>query len=139
MISKKPAFMKSIQYAGKEMIFQAPKPLFWRAIMNNDHGNGFGFDSSGWYAASLIPPRVADISVEDKEKHVNVSFVYDLSIHLDARVTVTYTVYANVSMKIHSAYVGVKVLIDIPIHPISFKMSVDYQHIEWYTNGPKLC
>lgn len=136
IFSRKPASLKSIRYAGKEMIDQAPKPLFWRALTDNDHGNGFGFESSGWYAASLIP-KVTDISVKEKETHVDVSFVYALSIHSDAKVTVTYTVYADGSMKVHSAYEGVKGLPDVPIHAVSFKIPADYHQIEWYANGPE--
>src|SRR5699024_399450 len=37
IFSRKPASLKSIKYAGKEMIDQAPKPLFWRALTDNDH------------------------------------------------------------------------------------------------------
>lgn len=136
MFSKESASLKSIRYAGREMINQTPKPLFWRALTDNDYGNGFGFESSGWYAASLIQ-KVIDVSVQEEETHVNVFIVYALSIHPDAKVTVMYTVYANGSMKIRSSYEGVKGLPDIPIHALSFKMPSEYHNIEWYANGPE--
>src|SRR5699024_11044555 len=92
--------------------------------------------SSSWYAASLAP-MCTDISLEDKETYATVTFVYALSIHRDVKVTVTYTVYADGSIKVHSAYEGVKGLPDVPIHALSFKIPADYNQIDWYANGPE--
>ncbi|HLQ98283.1 MAG TPA: glycoside hydrolase family 2 TIM barrel-domain containing protein [Candidatus Dormibacteraeota bacterium] len=135
IFSRKPALLSSVRYAGREMIDKAPKPLFWRALTDNDIGSGFGFESGGWYSASLLP-KCTDITVQDQKTHATVSFSYHLSIHPDAKVVLTYTVYANGSMKVHSSYNGVKGLPDIPIHAVFFKIPAAYNQVDWYANGP---
>src|SRR5699024_1993833 len=136
IFSRKPASLSSIRYAGREMIDKAPTPLFWRALTDNDHGNAFGFYSSVWYAASLVP-ICTDISLQDNKTNATISFEYALSIHRDVKVTVTYTVYANGSIKVHSAYDGVRGLPDVPIHALCFKIPADYNQLDWYANGPE--
>ena len=44
----------SIVYNGKEYLYRAPKPAFWRASTENDKGNRFQAKSSIWMAADLF-------------------------------------------------------------------------------------
>lgn len=135
IFSRKVGTLVSLQYAGREMIKTTPMPTFWRALTDNDRGNQFGFGSSGWYAASLMP-KCTNVSFEDKETQAVVNFDYALSIHRDAKVSISYTVYADGGIKIKSSYYGVQGLPDIPIHAVSFKVSADYDQLHWYANGP---
>lgn len=41
----------SMKLHGKECLFRAPRPAFWRASTENDVGNGFASRSSVWFAA----------------------------------------------------------------------------------------
>lgn len=136
IFSRKAGSLVSLQYAGKEMITKAPMPLFWRALTDNDRGNQFGFDSGGWYAASFMP-RCMNVSFENKDTHAVVNFDYALSIHQDAKVTISYTVYSDGSLNVQSSYHGVKGLPDLPIHAVSFTISADYDQLDWFANGPE--
>lgn len=125
----------SLTYAGKQMIKTPPKPLFWRALTDNDRGNQSYFDASSWYAASLGQKKI-DMRLEDFTTHATISFDYALAIHPDAKVTVAYTVYADGTMKVKSSYEGVAGLPDLPIYAIVFKLDADYNNLDWYANGP---
>ena len=55
--------MESLYKYGKEWLYRAPKPTFWRATTDNDRGNGFSYRSAVWLAvhspASPHYPRQA--------------------------------------------------------------------------------
>lgn len=136
MFSRKIGSLVSLQYSGREMIKEPPKPLFWRALTDNDRGNLFGFTSGAWYAASFLP-KCIDVSFEDKGSHATIHFLYALSIHKESRVKISYTVYANGNIRVAYSYKGVKGLPDIPIHAVSFKTSPEYENLEWYAKGPE--
>lgn len=136
IFSRKLGSLVSLKYAGKEMIEHEPTPLFWRALTDNDRGSQLGFTSAGWYAASL-EQKCTGVDVQEEATHVTVSFHYALSIHPDAKVTIVYMVYADGSIKVHSSYQGVTGLPDIPTHAVTFKISADYDQLEWYARGPE--
>lgn len=136
IFSRKIGSLVSLNYAGKEFINKVPLPLFWRALTDNDRGNNFGFDSSGWYAASLMP-KCTDVSFLDKGNYAVVNFEYALSINKASKVKVSYTVYADGQIQVESIYTGVKGLPDMPINAVSFKIPSDYNQVEWYANGPR--
>lgn len=125
----------SLKYAGKQMIKMPPKPIFWRALTDNDRGNHSYFESSGWYGAHMGQKKI-DMRVEDHKTHTVVSYDYALAIHPDAKVTVDYTVYADGSIKVKSSYKGVAGLPDLPTYAMSFKVDADYDQLDWYAKGP---
>ena len=43
--------MESLYKDGKEWLYRAPRPAFWRAVTDNDRGCGFAFRSAVWSAA----------------------------------------------------------------------------------------
>jgi len=114
---------------------QGPKPLFWRAVTDNDRGNNFAFDHSQWYGASIVQKCVG-MKLEEKESHATIEFKHALSIHKDVEMTVSYTMYADGKIKVKSHYQGVKGLPNMPIHALSFKLPADYKQLNWYANGP---
>lgn len=136
IFSRKIGTLVSLKYADREMITKAPMPLFWRALTDNDRGNQFGFENSGWYAASLMP-KCTNVTFENKDTHATVNFDYALSIHQDTKVTISYTVYSDGRIKVNSSYQGVKGLPDMPINAVSFKISADYDQLDWFANGPE--
>lgn len=136
LFSKKFGTLVSLNYAGREMIQGEPSPLFWRAMTDNDRGNQSNYDMSAWYAAS-IGQKCINIRVDDQETHATIRFDYALAIHQDVKLAVSYTAYANGSIKISTSYKGVAGLPDMPIFGISFKTSADYNNLNWYARGPE--
>ena len=46
--------MESLVANGREWLYRAPKPTFWRAVTDNDRGCGFPFRSARWMGADLF-------------------------------------------------------------------------------------
>jgi len=136
MFSKQVGSLTSLRYGRREMIAAPPAPLFWRATTDNDRGYAQGFEAAGWYAASLTRKCVG-IDIQERPGSVTVTYRYALSISKKVEVTVSYTVYTDGSVNVHSRYDGTEGLPDLPIFALSFKVPADYANLEWYANGPE--
>lgn len=135
LFSRETGKLISLKYSGKEMMEHAPRPLFWRALTDNDRGNYFGFESSGWYGASLVQ-KCLNVELIEEKDHATVHSHYALSIHPDAELSISYTVYPDGKIQVRPSYKGVKGLPDMPIFAVYFKISADYQQLDWYAKGP---
>ncbi|MEH7127608.1 glycoside hydrolase family 2 TIM barrel-domain containing protein [Neobacillus drentensis] len=136
LFSKQAGSLVSLNYAGKEMIALPPAPLFWRATTDNDRGYSQGFHSGLWYAASLTRRCVA-IDLKNDKGQVTVAFTYKLSISEEVVVKISYTVFADGSVRVKSVYHGANHLPQMPIFAVSFKVPADYDQLEWYAMGPE--
>ncbi|MDR7238480.1 glycoside hydrolase family 2 TIM barrel-domain containing protein [Neobacillus drentensis] len=136
LFSKQAGSLVSLNYAGKEMIALPPAPLFWRATTDNDRGYSQGFHSGLWYAASLTR-RCVGIKLENDKGQVTVAFTYQLSISEEVVVKISYTVFADGSVRVKSIYQGADHLPQMPIFAVSFKVPADYDQLEWYAMGPE--
>ncbi|WHY22126.1 glycoside hydrolase family 2 TIM barrel-domain containing protein [Paenibacillus sp. G2S3] len=136
MFSKQAGTLISVKYSGREMISLPPAPLFWRAMTDNDKGAGMHFDSSSWYAASLSR-RILSFELMEEEDRATVTYVYKLSVSEGVRVSVTYTVFSDGSIKVQSSYHGEPGLPKFPLFALTFKVPADYYQLKWYANGPE--
>lgn len=136
MFSKQAGTLISVKYSGREMISLPPAPLFWRATTDNDKGAGIHFDSSSWYAASLSI-RTLSFELMEEEDRATLTYVYKLSVSEEIRVSVTYTVFSDGSIKVKSSYHGEPGLPKLPIFALTFKVPADYYQLNWYANGPE--
>ncbi|CAH2715824.1 Beta-galactosidase [Neobacillus rhizosphaerae] len=136
LFSKQVGSLVSLNYAGREMIALPPAPLFWRATTDNDRGYSQGFRSGIWYAASLARQCVG-IDLEEGVGQVCVSFTYSLPMNTDVKVKISYTVFADGSVRVKSVYHGATNLPQMPIFAVTFKVPADYDQLEWYALGPE--
>lgn len=127
----------SLKYGENEMMKQPIKPIFWRAMTDNDRGNGTNFNNAEWYAASLAPQSAEVKIIEENNEYVIIKSNYRLSVHEDVKVSIQYTIYNDGKIKVEYFYNGIENLSDIPTHAVSFKMSADYDQLDWYANGPE--
>ncbi|AOZ92399.1 glycoside hydrolase family 2 TIM barrel-domain containing protein [Paenibacillus crassostreae] len=136
LFSKAQGSLVSLQYAGREMISRPPYPQYWRAMTDNDRGMGSGYTHSGWYAASLMP-RCVDVEIVEQDNSALITFTYTVSISEHVKVTVTYKVTPDGSLRVKTRYQGTTGLPTLPIFALSFKIPADYSHLEWYAMGPE--
>ncbi len=136
LFSKAVGSLVSLRYGDREMIAAPPRPLFWRALTDNDKGVAQGFHAGAWLAASLAPMGQL-VDVEESPQQVKVTFRYALNIHPDASVTVQYTVRGGGKVQVHARYDGVPGLPEMPIFALTFKMKADYDELDWYAMGPE--
>ncbi|MEH7254698.1 glycoside hydrolase family 2 TIM barrel-domain containing protein [Neobacillus niacini] len=136
MFCRKAKSLISMKYGGREMIEAPLLPLFWRATTDNDKGFSQGYTSGCWYAASLARQSVG-LDVEEHKDKVEVTFTYKFSIHSEIEVKNTFTVFADGNVRVKSVYHGAENLPQMPIFAVSFKVSADYDQLEWYAMGPE--
>lgn len=132
--------LTSYRYGGKELLKTMPKPNFWRAPIDNDCGNDMMARYGQWKLASMYvsthgAPEPNPMVIE--EDKVMVTYHYSLPTRPVAYCDVTYEVYGDGTVKTTLSYDPVKELGDMPEFGMMFKVDADYDHVEWYGNGPE--
>lgn len=131
----------SYRYAGKELLERIPRPNFWRAPTDNDEGNNMPGRYAQWKLASLYlttkdtGKKSNPVIVEEKH-YVELTYFYHFQTTPDAECQVTYRVYGDGTIQTTLSYDPVKELGDMPEFGMMFTVNADYDHVEWYGNGP---
>ncbi len=144
IFSYQTAGLESYRKDGKEWLYRAPKPSFWRATTCNDRGNGFSARSSIWLGADMFI-FLDDVKIEIDGKNfalddvkapkntlllsssyrsastVSVSFIYNTATTSEAKVVVKYTVLHG-RMRVDFEYIGTKGLPELPVCGLRFIM-----------------
>lgn len=141
---------ESLVIDGKEWLYRTPKPAFWRALTDNDRGNGFHLRSGMWLAADLfikcigrklfvdgkereVPKAPENNGYTDKEtaESVRVVFVYETITVPQTEVTVSYEVTGSGRIKVDVHYHGKQNLPELPLFGMRFVMptkAVSYKY-----------
>lgn len=141
----------SYRYGGTEMIKAIPRPNFWRAPTDNDEGNLMPGRYGQWKLASLygshkqIPkefgehhmPPLDNPLLEIKEECAVIIYTYYLPTTPESQCQLSYSVYGDGTISSKLTYDPVAELKDMPEFGVMFKLSADYDHLEWYGMGPE--
>lgn len=133
--------MESLVTDGKEWLYRAPKPTFWRALTDNDRGSRFHLKSGMWLSADLfircshisvsvngteIPmpcaPENNRYSAHETAETIGVTYTYETITTPSARVTVSYEVNGNGEILVKTHYHGVPGLAGLPVFGMRFIM-----------------
>lgn len=133
--------MESLRYAGREWVYRAPKPTFWRALTDNDRGSRFHLKSGCWLAADVfiktvggkicvdgeeipfpIAPENNKYTGEETAKSVAITFDYETLTVPAAKVSVTYTVTADNKITVSGQYFGTEGLPQLPVFGLRWVM-----------------
>lgn len=136
MFSRAEGGMSSLKYGDEEYIIRAPKPVYYRALTDNDRGAGLGNKSGMWLLASLYAV-MSDFDVLEEKDQVTVRFLYDLPIIPAAKTDVAYTVRADGSVLVKAHYHGVKGLPMLPLFGMDIKLKAKYDRYRCYGYGPQ--
>lgn len=126
---------------GKEWLYRTPGPTFWRALTDNDRGNGFALDSGMWLSADLfLRPSGAWVKVDGREiplpaapeneryteeeeaGEIEIKFVHETITVPKTTVEVTYRVRSGGEMSVMAVYHGQKGLPELPVFGMRFIM-----------------
>ena len=134
----------SYRYAGKEMIDKIPMPNFWRAPTDNDNGNNMPQRYAQWKVASMYITHKPcegqeqhDPVISEETDHVSITFTYFMPTTPQSSCTLTYSVYADGTIRTRMNYDPVKELADMPEFGVIFCVDADYDQIKWYGLGPQ--
>lgn len=133
--------LESLNIEGKEWIFRAPKPTFWRALTDNDRGGKFQLRSGMWLAADMfirylgadvavdgvqiplpIAPENNKYSAEESAEEVSVTFYYETITDPAAKTSITYRVLAEGAVEVIGRFEGREGLPELPVFGIRFIM-----------------
>ncbi len=141
---------ESLVIDGKEWLYRAPKPTFWRALTDNDRGNRFHLRSGMWLAADMFVKCVGgSVKVDDKElglpiapinnqysenetsEKIAITFIYETITVPSTKVTVTYEVNVQGQILVDVHYHGNDKLPELPVFGMRFIMptkAVSYRY-----------
>lgn len=133
--------MESLYKDGKEWLYRAPRPAFWRAATDNDRGNGFAFRSAVWSAADrfvrcrkvtarmdgqeiVIPPAPENNKYNGSETcdRFEITYTYETPTVPATEVTVEYLVEADGRIHVQMDYQGRQGLPEFPVFGLRFLM-----------------
>ena len=126
--------IESLVTGGREWVYRAPQPAFWRALTDNDRGSQFHLKSGCWLAADTfikvtgaqvtvdgqdialpIAPENNRYTPDEKADSVAIAFTFETLTVPAAKVTVTYTVTADGRINVACRYFGQKGLPQMPV------------------------
>lgn len=133
--------MESLYKDGKEWLYRAPRPAFWRAATDNDRGNGFVFRSAVWSAVDRFV-RCVKVTARMDEQEISmppapennkyngdetcdrfeISYTYETPTVPVTEVTVSYLVESDGRIHVQVDYLGKQGLPELPVLGLRFLM-----------------
>ncbi len=145
LFDKRKYGLVSYRFKGQEMLKSVPQPNFWRAPVDDDIGNLMPLRYAQWkiaslYASCFTPEKGREPdnpTFIQKEDCVVISYIYYLPTNPRSQCDLDYTVYGDGTVAVKLSYQPVLELGDMPEFGVMFKMSADFDNLEWYGNGPE--
>lgn len=132
---------ESLVSDGKEWLYRSPVPAFWRALTDNDRGNGFHIKSGMWMAADMfircigirvladdveIPmptaPENNRYSGKECAERMKIIYTYETITVPATTVQVSYEVEQQGKIKVDVHYSGQEGLPELPVFGLRFLM-----------------
>lgn len=121
----------SLRAGGREWLWRAPRPAYWRCPTENDRGNGFAAESALWAGAEAYQ-KCADIRVlECSEARVAVRYTYTAPAMPGLKTEVTYTVDGRGTMEVRVHYFGGENRPGLPLLGMRFATPVPVEQVQW--------
>ncbi|SHI79914.1 beta-galactosidase [Arenibacter nanhaiticus] len=127
----------SYAYMGTELIKDGngPRPNFWRAVTDNDFGNGMPYKNIEWKKASLFA-KVSSCEVrQSASNQVDFVVMYQLP-GVDTRFTSVYTVLGTGVLKVHNSLEPSTYKGDIPRVGMKMQLPKDFNQMTYLGRGP---
>lgn len=121
----------SIVSGGREWLWRAPRPAYWRAPTENDFGNKFAYKSSVWSAADIYQTCENTEILSESESCVTVRFIYTSPAIEILKTDITYTLTADGTMQVKVHYHGQNGLPPFPLLGFRFATPVPVETVEW--------
>lgn len=133
--------LESLNVGGKEWLYRSPRPTFWRALTDNDKGNGFGLRSGMWLSADMFmkcsniriivdgremnlpkAPQNNTYTNSETADRVKMIFTYETITVPSTRVETAYEVTVDGKIRVDVHYYGKKGLPELPVFGMRFIM-----------------
>ena len=121
----------SLVSGGREWLWRAPRPAYWRAPTENDLGSGFAQISSVWSAADSWQVCEGMEVLEESGSRVSVRCAYTAPALPGLRTEVTYTVESTGVMGVEVRYRGGPGRPGLPLLGLRFSTPVPVERVRW--------
>ena len=121
----------SLRKDGKEWLWRAPTPAFWRASTDNDRGCGFPQHASAWMAADVFLRKEGCTVLEKSEQRVQICYKYSVPLVPGAGVEITYTVEPQAALRVDAVYHGVPGAPELPCFGVKFQTFAPVARAQW--------
>ena len=116
---------------GREWLWRAPRPAYWRAPTENDLGSGFAAKSSIWAAADAYQKCEGWEVLSESEDAVSIRYTYTAPAMPGLRTEVTYTVDDTGCMTVTAQYHGGAGRPELPLFGLRFATPVPVERVDW--------
>lgn len=135
--SKQSGSLSSYQIDGKELITKDLKPFFWRAVTDNDLGNGMPAKCQVWKDAGEKAQVLSFKSNKLNKQTVEVVVSLDLP-NISSKYQTIYTIYGNGDIKVKNIYIPESNAIPmLPRLGMQMQLPKIFDQIEWFGRGPQ--
>ena len=147
MYSMERGMLISYTVCGREMLKTPPRPVFWRAPIDNDNGNGMPARYGQWKIADLyaMPMGMHQLKAEKgldpmertEDGGVLLRTFWKLPGKPGGECEMRFRFHPCGRVETSLRYDPVEGLGDMPLFGVSFKMDADYDRIRYYGLGPE--
>ena len=121
----------SLVCGGKEWLWRAPRPAYWRSPTENDKGCGFDTKSSVWAAADGWQKCENIEILEESGETVSIRYTYTAPALPGLETEVTYTVEDTGRMIVDVHYYGGPGRPELPLLGLRFATQEPLEAVEW--------
>ena len=121
----------SIVTQGREWIYRAPRPTFWRAPTENDTGCGFPQKSAIWSAVDSYQTGSGPEILEESEAAVSVRYRFTAAIMPGLKTEIIYTLRAEGVMDVNVRYFGAEGRPQLPVFGLRFSTPEPLEKVTW--------
>lgn len=139
VLNKETGFMSSYKVGDFEYLQEPLKPMFWRAINDNDLGNGLDKRAAIWkYAEDHMIFRNIEVRNLDiaEEAYIEIKTLHQIFINYSATLVLTYLFDGKGEIKVTYELNPDKNLPEIPAFGLNFHLPLALNELSWYGHGP---
>ena len=121
----------SLRANGREWLWRAPRPAYWRAPTENDLGNGFAVKSSIWSAVDSWQVCQEWALLADSPDAVSIRYTYAAPAMPGLSTDVTYTVDGTGLITVSAQYHGAPGRPGLSLFGLRFETPEPLEYVEW--------
>ena len=129
--------MVSFKRDGREMVIRRPNLTTFRALTDNDRGNGSGFERAQWMAAGRMPCDRYVGRGDCRWQGIEATYSYELADAKHTPVTVHYEVDAALRVHLTVEYPGEADAATLPAFGLEWILPKQYDRLRFYGLGPE--
>ncbi len=121
----------SLRAGGREWLWRAPRPAYWRAPTENDLGCGFAVQSSLWSAVDAWQVCQGWEVLRESETSAAIRYTYTAPAMPGLSTEVTYTVDDTGLLTVEARYHGGVGRPGLPLFGLRFETPEPLEQVEW--------